>query len=1338
MEPMYPQDSEIEEILADEMLVGIPKNSGHPLHEEHFQQSQQPRQEAAGWHQETNGLEQADSFLSAQSSWDFLDSSRDESNLHNDSSLGEKIAAQSNFSGQQTFNHRNLSGGDSHSNSGQIQKQLTGALSLLQSLGTWQRGNNHQFQHFPSWNQPEPPQQGLNYSMYENHTDTMNAHDSNQRQDSASLNQSQNWEYYADKEIGRNGQYGEQPQPNQQQSGSIVHHANYHDIANQLNQQQSGRIVNHTNYNDIANILNGVIAANSTTKNREVSNQTQEDVPKQEVIDLLDHDENSDGEPFSLSTSTTTEQPPEKRQRTSDNESTAAIQAFQSRNTDIPSWMKTTVVKNPKTRIQPGRTLADKVISNQPGSGIQAFLRHASDAIATSGTAGIQLQQNQQGTSNLHDPEYIRLPEGFVPTWKTMMPDSASLRNSAPSSQPVGQERRFQLSLLNINEFTIQGLSPRFDLPPTPVAGLGVAIRKISRSHGKAIFDQTTNKEEEEEGGTDDKQGRWRIPLGAYSALFSHLAAKPKTHVIGIPPHQLQIASLERARQEKGYPSVDNIVQAGVPLGLASALAPFQRGGVDFVVAKKGRALIADEMGLGKTVQAIASMSVYIDEWPLLVLTPSSARYHWESEFNRWLGVDSPVNSSADTPKEKLIKKSQVQVLSSSKDAVIPNNKTLVVICSYGLAPALLESGGFFAGQFKCAIVDESHMLRNKATKRTTSISPLLSATTRCVLLSGTPALARPAELWPQLTILGTEQHGWWSSEEEFFKTYVKHGNSRTRAELHALLTGTVMIRRLKCDILKSMKPKQRQKAQLNVVNMENRAEFKQLLAQLSAGNGELAKLTRKKEVKEQISDVYDVRAKPVPDQHAEKLDKDRRYGEKSSEVEGSEHCKRANVLSRLYSLTGEVKIPVIADMLNRWLDDRTKGKICIFAHHLHVLDSVGSIANLSNQQSSGRKYIRIDGSTLPKSRQEQINNFQNDPTIRVALLGITAAGVAVTLTASSTVWFAELFWTPAIMIQAEDRCHRIGQQGQVECVYFVGKGTLDDVLWKLVEKKFQQLGEFVEGKEKEKLVVHKIWNNANEFHSIFDTRDCMNSEDEDSSSVFDVGQDLVPLESSLVHDIEELGEDERRMLKSLDAEDDDADSTNNDMDAKPIARSSSPSNELGCSQEAAITLSDDEDVECTDGESTSERSNALFNQPLEGCRLFRVTFQSSELGLELMMVEGRAVVKGLKEARIQRFGFNSKPSIGDVIVMIGKYLIPFVPHDKTGTAIESFVSRTVSKRQSFVIVFAEHPDIRGYVINSLQNRRTSHRRQQVGVKPPPSLTSNEKESVPHDIIEID
>ena len=70
-------------------------------------------------------------------------------------------------------------------------------------------------------------------------------------------------------------------------------------------------------------------------------------------------------------------------------------------------------------------------------------------------------------------------------------------------------------------------------------------------------------------------------------------------HLEGISEAQLNIASLGKARLEKEFPSARKLVKLGVPKKLADTLAPFQRGGVDFVIEKEGRALIADEMGLG-------------------------------------------------------------------------------------------------------------------------------------------------------------------------------------------------------------------------------------------------------------------------------------------------------------------------------------------------------------------------------------------------------------------------------------------------------------------------------------------------------------------------------------------------------------------------------------------------------------------------------------------------------------------------------------------------------------------------------------------------------------------
>ena len=82
---------------------------------------------------------------------------------------------------------------------------------------------------------------------------------------------------------------------------------------------------------------------------------------------------------------------------------------------------------------------------------------------------------------------------------------------------------------------------------------------------------------------------------------------------------------------------------------------------------------------------------------------------------------------------------------------------------------------------------------------------------------------------------------------------------------------------------------------------------------------------------------------------------------------------------------------------------------------------------------------MRIDGTVSQTDRSNNVDRFQNDPELLVALLSITAAAVGITLTAASTVVFAELHWTPALMVQAEDRAHRISQRSSVNCHYLIG-----------------------------------------------------------------------------------------------------------------------------------------------------------------------------------------------------------------------------------------------------------------------------------------------------------
>jgi len=492
--------------------------------------------------------------------------------------------------------------------------------------------------------------------------------------------------------------------------------------------------------------------------------------------------------------------------------------------------------------------------------------------------------------------------------------------------------------------------------------------------------------------------------------------------------------------------------------------------------------------------------------------------------------------AEAPVPAMRLLRKSHVNVLTSSKDPIFPKNETRVVICSYGLAPNLIASGVIQPGMFKCAIVDESHMLKNKNTKRTKAILPLLMATTRCILLSGTPALSRPMELWPQLSALS--QKGWWDDEAEYVRKYVRSdgetADGGSLAELHTLLTSTVMIRRMKVDMLKNLPKKERHNAKIRIKDEELKREFAKSMQLLREGKGTLGELARqhKKEEDERKSaggqngeeeagghdnnmtngnsaadrsntlsesrtgegtiDLETARAAANQQAQQEfeqvlhhcqqyitsnpgaiqgdvnqffngylqskRPEIEQRLRDRLSQltvggmynglriIDQSEESTRKTILNHLYTLTGKAKVPIIVKMLNAWLDGpSSRGKLCIFAHHIDILDAISEGAGLSNASGSRRRFIRIDGSTNPKVRQEEMMKFQSDPTVRVAILGITAAGVAVTLTAASTVWFAELFWTPAIMIQAEDRCHRIGQQATVKCLYLIAKGTLDE-----------------------------------------------------------------------------------------------------------------------------------------------------------------------------------------------------------------------------------------------------------------------------------------------------
>lgn len=147
-------------------------------------------------------------------------------------------------------------------------------------------------------------------------------------------------------------------------------------------------------------------------------------------------------------------------------------------------------------------------------------------------------------------------------------------------------------------------------------------------------------------------------------------------------------------------------------------------------------------------------------------------------------------------------------------------------------------------------------------------------------------------------------------------------------------------------------------------------------------------------------------------------------------------------------------------DAVKEFIDDTLASgeKLVVFGH---LKDVIGKLKELYP------KAVSITGDDSMTERQVSVDRFQKDPSCKLILCSTKAAGVGLTLTASSRVAFIELPWTFADCEQAEDRCHRVGQQDNVTCTYFLGENTIDRKIYKLILEK-KSIAKAVTGSEEE------------------------------------------------------------------------------------------------------------------------------------------------------------------------------------------------------------------------------------------------------------------------------
>ncbi|XP_027368431.1 DNA annealing helicase and endonuclease ZRANB3 [Abrus precatorius] len=463
---------------------------------------------------------------------------------------------------------------------------------------------------------------------------------------------------------------------------------------------------------------------------------------------------------------------------------------------------------------------------------------------------------------------------------------------------------------------------------------------------------------------------------------------------------------------------VDRLI-AKLPRSLLHVLLPFQLDGLRFALRRGARCLIADDMGLGKTLQAIAIAGCFLDEGSVLVVCPAVLRFSWAEELERWLPFCLPADIHL--------------VFGHQDNPIYLTRSPRVVVISYTMLHRLRKN--MLEREWALLIVDESHHVR--CTKKTSepgeikAVLDVASRVKRIILLSGTP-LSRPYDIYNQINMLWPGLLG--KTKYEFAKTYCdfkyikgvqgKYFADYSRGirleELNVLLKQTVMIRRLKEHVLLQLPQKRRQIIRL-LLKRSDIVAAKTVVGVLN----------------------IDACERASEDMPLENLD----------EPDGKLSYQELGI-AKLSGFREWLSLhPLIAGSENA-------SKMIIFAHHLKVLDGIQEFIC-----EKGIGFVRIDGNTLARDRQSAVVSFQSSPEVKVAIIGILAAGFGLDFSMAQDVVFLELPKCPTVMLQAEDRAHRRGQTNAVNVYIFCAKDTLDESHWKNLNKSLQRVSSTTDGK---------------------------------------------------------------------------------------------------------------------------------------------------------------------------------------------------------------------------------------------------------------------------------
>ena len=309
------------------------------------------------------------------------------------------------------------------------------------------------------------------------------------------------------------------------------------------------------------------------------------------------------------------------------------------------------------------------------------------------------------------------------------------------------------------------------------------------------------------------------------------------------------------------------------------------------------------------------------------------------------------------------------------------------------------------ASNFDLVIIDEAHYIKNVTAQRTKLINDIVKNIDRLWLLSGTPMTSRPIDYFNLLSLIDSPvAKNWMAYAIRYCQGYQfnvggrKVWNVTGASNLEELRDRTIglTLRRLK----------------ENVLDLPDKIITPVYLR------------LKSKQYEEVMGEYYDWYDKN-PDES------------KSLTVQFSK-------LTKIRQIIADEKIAQTIELAENILEQDKK--VIIFCNFTNSLNKI--------TEHFGKVAVKLDGSMSKHERQRSVDEFQDNPKVKVFVGNIKAAGVGITLTAAEVVIFNDLSFLPSDMAQAEDRAYRYGQKNNVLVYYPIFDNTIEGIIYDIVNAK--------------------------------------------------------------------------------------------------------------------------------------------------------------------------------------------------------------------------------------------------------------------------------------------